>query len=80
MKLLPNDSTRDLSSTMATGQVPVLLCTKPARIRSFSKIIEDDAGTSGMVLDQIRVLVRNEPQERDLDSCHAAEDFLKLYR
>ncbi len=47
-------------------------------IRGFCKIIEDDAGTSGMVLDQIRALVRKEVRDKGLNPGHAADEFFKL--
>lgn len=47
-------------------------------IKGFCKIITDDAGTSGMVLDQITAFVRKEVREKRLDPAHAAEEFFKL--
>ncbi|MCI0642562.1 MAG: hypothetical protein L0Y70_26080 [Gemmataceae bacterium] len=47
-------------------------------IRGFCKIIEDDAGTSGMVLKQIRAFVRKEVRDKKLDAGHAADEFFKL--
>jgi hypothetical protein len=47
-------------------------------IRGFCKIIEDDAGTSGMVLSQITAFVRKEVRDRRLDRNRAAEEFFKL--
>lgn len=47
-------------------------------IRGFCKVIEDDAGTSGMVLDQIMAYVRKEVREKHLTASHAAEEFFKL--
>ena len=47
-------------------------------IRGFCKIIEDDAGTSGMVLKQIQAYVRKEVRDKRLDPGHAAEEFFKL--
>lgn len=47
-------------------------------IRGFCKIIEEDRGTSGMVLDQIQAFVRKEGRNRGLNPGHAAEEFFKL--
>ena len=47
-------------------------------IEGFCKVIEDDAGTSGMVLNQIKAFVRKAVQDRELDRNHAAEEFYKL--
>jgi hypothetical protein len=47
-------------------------------IRSFCKIIEADAGTSGMLLDQVKAFVRKEVRDRQLAAHHAAEEFFKL--
>ncbi len=46
-------------------------------ISGFCKIIEDEAGTSGMVLKQIKAFVRKEVRE-GLTPGHAAEEFFKL--
>jgi hypothetical protein len=46
-------------------------------IDGFCKIIEDDAGTSGMVLDQICKFVRKEVRDRRLPH-EAAWEFFKL--
>ena len=47
-------------------------------IEGFCKIIDDDAGTSGMILDQIRTYVRKEVRGKGLNPRHAAEEFFKL--
>jgi hypothetical protein len=47
-------------------------------IQGFSKIIEDDAGTSGMLLDQIKAFVRKEVRDKGLNPGDAAEEFFKL--
>ncbi len=47
-------------------------------IEGFCKVIEDDAGTSGMVLNQIKAFVRKAVRDRGLDSGHAADEFYKL--
>ncbi len=47
-------------------------------VRGFCKIVEDDAGTSGMLLSQITAFVRKEVRERRLDRRHAAAEFFKL--
>jgi len=47
-------------------------------IRGFCQIIEDDRGTSGMVLDQIRAYVRREVRDKGLNPSHAADEFFKL--
>lgn len=47
-------------------------------IRDFCKIIDDDAGTSGMVLDRITAFVRKEVRDRALAPGYAAEEFFKL--
>jgi hypothetical protein len=47
-------------------------------IRGFFQIIEDDVGTSGMVLDQIRAYVRKEVRDKQLNPGHAADEFFKL--
>ena len=49
-----------------------------ATIEGFCKIIEEDRGTSGMVLDQIRAYVRKEVRDRGLSPGHAADEFFKL--
>jgi hypothetical protein len=48
-----------------------------ATIEGFCKIIEDDAGTSGMVLDQICKFVRKEVRDKKLPQ-EAAWEFFKL--
>lgn len=47
-------------------------------VEGFCKVIEDDAGTSGMVLDQIKAFVRKAVRDRGLDPGHAADEFYKL--
>jgi hypothetical protein len=47
-------------------------------ITGFCKIIEDDAGTSGMVLKQIQAFVRKEVRDKGLSPSHAADEFFKL--
>jgi hypothetical protein len=47
-------------------------------IRGFCKIIQEDRGTSGTVLDQIRAFVRKEVRDKAFDRHHAAEEFFKL--
>ncbi len=47
-------------------------------IQGFCKIIEEDRGTSGMVLNQIRAYVRKEIRNKGLSPGHAAEEFFKL--
>ncbi|MFO0802821.1 MAG: hypothetical protein U0791_06825 [Gemmataceae bacterium] len=47
-------------------------------IEGFCKVIEDDAGTSGMVLDQIKAFVRKAVRDRRLNPRHAADEFYKL--
>ena len=47
-------------------------------IEGFCKVIEDDAGTSGMVLDQIRAYVRKAIRDHGLSMSSAADEFFKL--
>jgi hypothetical protein len=47
-------------------------------VRGFCEIIEDDAGTTGEVLDQITAFVRSEIRSKGLDRNYAAEEFFKL--
>lgn len=47
-------------------------------VEGFCKVIDDDAGTSGMVLDQIKAFVRKAVRDRGLDPGHAADEFYKL--
>ena len=47
-------------------------------IEGFCKVIEDDAGTAGMVLSQIKAFVRKVVRDRALDPGHAADEFFKL--
>ena len=47
-------------------------------IRGFCQIVEEDAGTSGMLLDQVKSYVRKEVRDRGLSPSHAAEEFFKL--
>lgn len=49
-----------------------------ATIHGFCEIIEDDAGTSGEVLDQVRAFVRKEVRDRGLTPGRAADEFFKL--
>ena len=50
----------------------------PDTIQGFCKIIEDDTGTSGEMLDQINAFVRKEVRDKGLNFKHAAEEFFKL--
>jgi len=50
----------------------------PDTIRGFCKIIEDDVGTSGMVLNQITAYVRKEVRSKGLNPADAANEFFKL--
>lgn len=47
-------------------------------IRGFCQIIEEDRGTSGMVLDQIKAFVRKEVRDKGLNPGDAADEFFKL--
>jgi hypothetical protein len=47
-------------------------------IAGFLKIIEDDHGTEGMVVDQLKTFVRKEVRERGLDRHDAAKQFYRL--
>lgn len=47
-------------------------------IDGFCRILTDDVGTSGMVLDQLRKFVREEVRKHGLDRSDAAEEFFKL--
>jgi hypothetical protein len=47
-------------------------------IRGLCKIIEDDLGTTGMVLKQIQAFVRKEVRVKGLNPGYAAEEFFKL--
>lgn len=47
-------------------------------IEAFCSIIEDDAGTSGMVLNQVKAFVRKEVRDKGLDRKSAADEFYKL--
>jgi hypothetical protein len=47
-------------------------------IARFKKVIEDDAGTEGMVLDQIKTVVRAETRNLRMERGDAAEEFFKL--
>lgn len=47
-------------------------------INGFCKILNDDAGTSGMILDQLRRFVRSCIREHGLDRRSAASNFYKL--
>lgn len=48
-----------------------------AAIEGFCRVLDEDRGTSGMVLDQICAFVRNEVRQRGLDY-EAPEEFAKL--
>lgn len=50
----------------------------PEVVAGFVKILDDDAGTSGEVLDQIRAYVRRQVRDRGMEPGHAAEEFFKL--
>jgi len=47
-------------------------------ILGFCQIIEEDAGTSGMVLDQLKSYVKKEVRNRGMEPSYAAEEFFKL--
>ena len=47
-------------------------------IEGFCKIVDDDRGTSGMVMDQMHRYVRKEIRDRGLTRWEAAEEFYKL--
>lgn len=47
-------------------------------IRGFCRIVEEDRGTSGMVLDQLKKFVRKEVRDKSLEPIHAADEFFKL--
>jgi hypothetical protein len=47
-------------------------------IAGFCEIIDDDAGTSGMLLKQIEAYVRKQVRDKGLSRSHAAEEFFKL--
>lgn len=47
-------------------------------VEVFCKVVEDDADTSGMVLDQIKAFVRKAVRDRGLAPGHAADEFYKL--
>lgn len=49
-----------------------------AVIEGFCRIVREDRGTSGMVLDQLHRYVRKEIRERPLNRLDAAEEFFKL--
>lgn len=49
----------------------------PETISGFAKILDDDFGTSGMVLDQIRAFVRREVRRHELPKS-AADQFFAL--
>ena len=49
-----------------------------ASIKGFCKILNDDAGTSGEILDQLRRFVRSCVREYGLDRPSAASNFYKL--
>lgn len=50
----------------------------PATIDGFCRIVQEDRGTSGMVLDQLHRYARREIRERGLSQLDAAEEFFKL--
>ncbi len=47
-------------------------------ILGFCQVIEEDAGTSGMVLDQLKSYVKKEVRNRGMEPSRAAEEFFKL--
>jgi hypothetical protein len=47
-------------------------------VRGFCKIIDNDAGTSGMVLDKSKAFVRKEVRDKGLNLSHAPDEFFKL--
>ncbi|MHC5057053.1 MAG: hypothetical protein ACYTKD_20440 [Planctomycetota bacterium] len=47
-------------------------------ISGFRRIVSEDAGTSGMVLDSLCKYVRSETRKRDLGRRRAADEFHKL--
>ena len=47
-------------------------------IAEFSQILTEDAGTTGMVLEQIHAYVRKEMRNRKLSKTKAPEEFAKL--
>ena len=47
-------------------------------IRAFCRIIEDDVGTSGELLDQLTACVRKEVRDNGLSPGAAADEFFKL--
>src|SRR5262249_12951391 len=47
-------------------------------IKGFCQILNEDAGTSGMVLDQLNKFVRAEVRRERLTPSDAAEEFFKL--
>lgn len=50
----------------------------PDTVREFCRIIDEDHGTSGMVLDQLKAFVRKEVREKRMEPSEAAEEFFKL--
>jgi hypothetical protein len=49
-----------------------------ATIAGFRRILEEDAGTTGMIQDQVRAFARAEVRRRGLDRHDAAEAFFML--
>jgi hypothetical protein len=49
-----------------------------ATIVGFRRILEEDAGSTGMVQDQLRAFVRDQVRTRDLERLGAAEAFFML--
>jgi hypothetical protein len=47
-------------------------------IRAFRRIVEEDAGTTGMIRDQLRAFVRAESRRLRLDRLQAADAFFML--
>jgi hypothetical protein len=47
-------------------------------IRGFCRILDEDAGTTGMLLDSLRRFARSSIREFYLDRKYAAEEFFKL--
>jgi hypothetical protein len=50
----------------------------PATIAGFCQLVEEDRGTSGMVLDALRAYSRKEVRDRHLNAHDASEEFFKL--
>jgi hypothetical protein len=47
-------------------------------ITGFCKIVNDDLGTTGMLLKQLRQFAQSEVRQHRLDKSHAADEFFKL--